>query len=67
MRFGSRSFLLTYSRYSSSLFVFADRLCIEAPREGSRIRQIGDEKLLSLARECEINVNLYALALSDSQ
>ncbi|KAF8994927.1 hypothetical protein BDQ17DRAFT_1048095 [Cyathus striatus] len=28
-------------------------LCIETPRTGSRMQQTGDEKLLSLAKECK--------------
>ncbi|KAG5651690.1 hypothetical protein H0H81_007802 [Sphagnurus paluster] len=35
---------------------FPFKLCVEAPREGARLRQIGDEKLLLLARELHIPV-----------
>lgn len=35
-------------------YLTPNRLCVEAPREGARLRQIGDEKLLSLAQECEV-------------
>ena len=49
--------LCLFKVYSESFTHFVNRLCIQAPREGSRVEQTGDEKLLSLAQECEINAN----------
>jgi len=47
--------LLTVARRQSSLL----RLCIETPRKGTELKQPGDENIISLAKEREINVDVY--------
>jgi len=43
------------ARRQSSLL----RLCIETLREGMELQQPGDENIISLAKEREINVDVY--------
>ena len=44
-----------------------NRLCIQTPREGARLQQACDEKLLSLAKDREIDTNFLRLCLTDSR
>jgi len=53
MQFGTYFLISVYS------ILIVDRLCIMTPREGARLYQAGDEKLLELARKCESIIILF--------
>ena len=49
---------ILYSKYTKISLIFVHRLCVTMLRDGSRLLQTGEEKLLGLAQECEFENNV---------